>query len=122
MHRFVRRMARSAFVIGIGLVVLLSVMPQDSLAPVPTWDKLNHVAAYLALALSGMIGFRRRAASVRILLGLFALGIGLEGVQAFLPSREASVADVVANGIGVLVGGAVALVIDRRLRSPEPGL
>ena len=53
-------------------------------------------------------------------LGLLAIGIGLEGVQAaFFPSRSAELMDVVAESLGI--AGAVLVVLAARRRGTSGG-
>lgn len=109
-----RLAAKLALAAGVVAVILLSVTPR----PVPTSgvllsDKAQHLAAYAALALAGGLGFAGAAA--RVVVGVFALGLALEGVQAFVPGRLAGLDDVVANTLGVALGIIVAMVVNRRV-------
>lgn len=55
-----------------------------------------------------------------VLVGGFALSVGIELVQIAIPSRVPAVSDVIANTIGVGVGvGIVVLGSRRRERDPE---
>ncbi|WP_203566206.1 VanZ family protein [Aurantimonas aggregata] len=71
-------------------------------------DKVGHVAGFGLLALTAglLFGTGRRAA---VLLSVAAAA--LEGVQLFLPTRQASVTDLLASlaGIGLGFAGAFAL-------------
>ncbi|NVK33558.1 MAG: antibiotic resistance protein VanZ [Rhodobacteraceae bacterium] len=73
------------------------------------YDKIIHVAFYALLTLSIHTFFccRLRISAV----AAFTLGIFGEAIQAFLPHHHASMADAVANAIGVsLVIAAIALL------------
>ena len=50
-------------------------------------DKVLHFAAYLALSLLPVIGFRDRRRGVVAGLSMFLLGLFLEGAQHFAPGR-----------------------------------
>ena len=102
-------LARLAFYLGILLVIALSLIPQDAMPDPETWDKANHVAAYGAIAVAGGLGYRSRRALLRIALGLLLLGAGLELAQSVLPGRVASVADLLANAIGIALGLLLAV-------------
>jgi VanZ family protein len=71
-------------------------------------DKVNHMAAFAALgflaALALPAGWRETAIASAV--GL-ALGIFIEVVQSFLPTRTAEVADVVGDAVGLAVGMAL---------------
>lgn len=86
-----------------------SLMPAAQL-PTASWlwnDRILHAAAYGSLALLGIAAHPRRF--LLVAGGLFALGAGLEGIQAMLPSRGSSATDIAANGAGI----ACALLLSR---------
>lgn len=73
------------------------------------YDKIIHVAFYALLTLSIHTLFCCRLRISAIVA--FALGVIGEGIQAFVPHHEASLADAVANGIGVaMIVVAIALI------------
>ncbi len=104
-----RKLSQMAFVIGLLAVILLSLLPQDVLPDPGTWDKLNHVMAYAALALAGGLGFRGLRSLLLIGIGLLILGAALEIAQAALPHRSASAYDVLANLIGISLGSIATI-------------
>lgn len=79
----------------------------------PVSDKVQHFAAYLALALLPVLGFENRRKGIRAGLSMFLVGILLETGQHFPPGRAAELGDVIANGLGVT--GGVLLGINVRL-------
>jgi VanZ family protein len=103
-----RKLSRMAFIIGLLAVIALSLLPPDTLPRTGTWEKLNHVMAYAALALAGGLGFTGLRSLLLIGIGLLILGTGLELVQAALPDRSASTYDALANIIGISLGSIVA--------------
>ena len=100
----VRKLAKSAFFIGLVAVIALSLLPQETLPETGTWDKLNHALAYGLLAVSGRIGFKGLRSLLMVGLGLVVLGAGLELVQSVTPGRDGSIQDVLANLVGVALG------------------
>jgi len=73
-----------------------------------SYDKINHFATFLVLALLVDFSFpNSRFHSVKILL-LVAYGFSLEVLQYFLPYRMFSLFDIVADSLGLL---AYALLI-----------
>lgn len=106
---------------GLLLAVLaLALAPQPPQALSGGWDKLNHAAAFAALAFSGRFAFRGGAAAWAALgAGLLALGVGIEAGQAFVPGRQCEWADLLADGIGAAAGLAAAGALGWLLR-PDP--
>lgn len=92
----------------VAAVVYLSV-GHTSLAPnVSNGDKIGHFAAYGALSLWFLQLFRRTPQRVAACIGLIALGVGLECVQALLPYRSFDPMDMLANACGVALGWVAA--------------
>lgn len=71
-------------------------------------DKILHFLGYAALAMTFVLALRPRV-YIPALLGLTALGIGIEFIQP-LNSRGFELSDMVANGVGVAVGAGLGLV------------
>jgi VanZ family protein len=110
------RLSRVAFYVGLGLVVALSLIPQDAMPTPDLWDKAGHGLAYGALAVAGGIGYRGLRALILVALGLLLLGAALELAQSALPGRIASLYDVLANAIGILLGSFIASGANTKLR------
>ena len=106
------------------LLVLLCVITLLALAPAPPkeadlgWDKLNHFAAFAALAVVATLGYAR--ATVAVAIGLLAYGALIELLQSLTPSRSAEWADLVADGIGIGIGLLVAALLARLVRWLTP--
>ena len=58
---------------------------------------------------------RNRAALLGLLLGLLAWGLGLELLQSLLPPRRGDLADLAADGAGILCGCLLYLGARRAL-------
>ena len=117
-----RYAATAGFCLALVAVVFLSVTPR----PIPTSgpllsDKVQHLAAYAVLAIAGGVGLAAGTLVRRMAVGLFALGLAMEGVQAFVPGRFAGFDDVVANTLGIAIGSGIALVINRSLARAASG-
>lgn len=108
----IRRVSRTAFYLGLLLVIALSLIPQDALPPTGLWDKASHTLAYAVLAATGSVAHRGVRAWVLVAAGLLILGAALEIVQSVLPDRVASFHDVVANAVGVALGSLLAVGAD----------
>ena len=107
--RRLQKAARIVYVLGAVAICVLSLVPLDRI-PFETGlsDKLDHVFAYAVVACAGGLGFAARRAWLATGLGLIALGIGLEILQAYVPGRMPSAADALANGVGVALGAGLA--------------
>ena len=99
--------------IAVGVVSLL---PRDALPVTGMWDKLEHAAAYAILCVIGVVSYPRRRTRWTLPIGLVACGIALELLQSFVPGREASVADAIANTFGVVIGFAASMLIRKATR------
>lgn len=97
-------------------LVFLCLIPLTSLPgeDIPFSDKLYHALAYTQLMWWFAVALPRRA-WWRVGLSLAMLGIGIEIAQAYVPFRGPSVADAVADGLGVLLGAAAARITPFRL-------
>lgn len=89
--------------LAIVVVVILSLIPQPLEIPVTEGDKWGHAAAYAALMM-WFVQLYERPAHVCLGWGLLALGIGLECAQSLTPYRMFDYYDMLADGVGVLIG------------------
>lgn len=89
------------------VVVCLLPLPRMPV-PIDHLDKLEHASGYAVLAAWSAMLFAARKAQMWAAFGLVVWGTGIEGLQALVPWRSASLSDVVANAVGVLVGSSVA--------------
>ena len=87
-------------------VMVLSLMPTSVPLPTTGWDKSNHFFAFLVLGWLGMRAFPGR--TVAVLVGLWAYGGLIEVLQSFTPSRVAEWGDLLADGLGLLLGTGLA--------------
>lgn len=71
----------------------------------PDWfdhaDKLRHATAFAALWL---VGWRAGGRGWLLGIGLLVFGGLIEGLQSLTPDREATLADVAADAVGLAVG------------------
>ena len=89
----------------------------------PRWvryDIVSNVVAYVPFGFFVALTQRRRAPanglSVAIAIGAL-LSFAMETLQMFLPTRDASVADLLSNTAGTAFGGALALALTRSPRT-----
>ncbi len=92
-------------------------------APWPTrwtrFDVLANVLAYVPFGFFVAVALRDQSSSPRLLLATAAgtsLSFALEALQMFLPPRDASTIDLLANTAGSLLGAAAAAMLLRSAR------
>lgn len=87
-------------VIAIGFLATTS---SDYPVPSAPSDKVNHLVAFLELTIVTRLAWPNLRA-IWYVPALLGFGLSIEIVQANLPYREFSLADVAADGVGILVG------------------
>jgi len=95
-----RRLARIGFLASLLAIAFLAFAPFPE-APGLDWDKANHLLAFVTLAALAELGWPGRGAMPWRLGLVLGYGVLIELVQAQLPYRQASVLDLVADGLGV---------------------
>jgi VanZ family protein len=68
------------------------------------WDKLNHMVAFMTLYLLVSLSFRNLTNNKYKIILLLAVAVQIEIVQSFLPNREPSLLDIIADVAGVVAG------------------
>ena len=104
---------RAAWAAAVVVVVIASLLPADSkpiqaLEKLEISDKIEHMAAYFALAFLPAIHEKKRFV-VAAALGAVALGVALEYGQLYLGWRDFEIGDMIADAAGVAVGIAVGM-------------
>jgi hypothetical protein len=99
-------MWRGLFACALAAIMVLALIPPGD---GPDWfaqaDKLRHAVAFIAL---WAIGRRARLRPTWALaLGLLGFGIAIELAQALTTYRDSSVADVLADAVGIVAGRAL---------------
>lgn len=105
-------MLHAAWLAGLGLVVVGSLLPGSS--PAIAWvggvsDKLLHFLAYAALAVLAVAGADDRRAVLRAVLIMLVLGVVLDYLQRFVPGRGFELGDILADYVGVLCGASLGM-------------
>ena len=92
------------FIILIIAITLLSLLPPKSDFELGKSDKLNHFLAYAILSLNfGFISTKIRSYFIGIPF-LITYGLLIEFFQGFVPGRDPSFYDALANFVGVFSG------------------
>jgi VanZ family protein len=116
---FITWLARSTFVVGLGVVIVLSLTPSSGLPSTGISDKIEHFLAYFALAAIGAAGFQGHRDRLVVIFSLIAFGILMEFGQMVSPGRDASIGDAIPNALGVLCGatlGSLGVLVMDALR------
>ena len=91
--------------LGVVAALVMSLGPAAPQGSVAHADKLVHLAGYATLMFwwaQLYITFPQR---VRLAAALILLGIAIEWLQGFTPTREPDAWDVLANTTGIILGG-----------------
>ena len=112
-QRKLRRVAIGSAV-TIVLAVIIAVL---TLAPMPTGgpagsDKLYHILAFACLAFP--LPLVRLRLALWVVLGVIAYGGAIEVIQPFF-GRQAEWADLLADGIGAVLGAAAGYLLSGRV-------
>ena len=90
------------------LILIGSSIPGKSVPTVFafTWDKLLHVIEYFFLGILGYRAYENRYKYITIRISMFGIIFGCidEMWQSLIPGRNPSYYDVIADGIGVILG------------------
>lgn len=92
---------RAALAVSLAAIMVLATSDR----PIPLIDEINdklkHVAAFVALAMMADYSFPASRFGPGKALAVMGYGVLIEVVQHFLPHREASGLDLVADGFGI---------------------
>jgi VanZ family protein len=93
-----------------GLISLLFILSCLAFTPLQSYlsintdyDKMNHLLAFLILAIVNDYMFSNKSFFYYTFLPLMAYAVLIETVQYFLPSRSFSLFDIIADMSGILV-------------------
>lgn len=99
----------SLILVFIGIAIL-SLLPPKSIEKIGEHDKINHFIAYAVLSLNvGLVVKKFKTFAFYIPL-LIAYGLLLEYLQGFVPGRQPSWLDAIANSMGVCIGFVLILI------------
>ncbi len=102
MHTSKIRLALAFYVL---LVVLMSLLPGPARGPsLGHLGDVLHFLAYSGMAVLALLSFGSKTARFVSLLSAVGLGALLEWGQSFIPGRQMSFMDQIANTLGVLSG------------------
>lgn len=102
------------------LIYSLSSKSDISLPVITNFDKLMHMCAYILLSFLFYISLRESGINKYIFITAFILtviyGISDEVHQSFVPGRDSSIGDVIADSTGAFVGALIASYVTVKTR------
>ncbi len=98
-----RALWRVAFVISVLAIGFLATTDDPYPVPSSSSDKVNHLIAFLELTILTRLSWPGLRA-IWFAPALLGFGLGIEIIQAHLPYREFSLADLAADAAGIAIG------------------
>lgn len=121
-HRWVQRTLLWQTILFplLAFVLFLATTSQPYPVPASANDKLNHIAAFIGLGVLLHWSYPRLA-WIRCLSLLIGYGLFIEVIQAFLPTREFSLLDLLADASGAAVGLVLGQLLRREVEARQRG-
>lgn len=104
------------FLVVLAVILFTGLRPEPIPQSFDQQDKLHHLLGFAAFAFTLRMAFPRWRLGWALLLSLGA-GLLIEIAQGYQPHRVASVGDMLANSLGVLLGVAAAQLARYRFRA-----
>jgi VanZ family protein len=113
----VKRIARVLFCGVLLATTCMALLPCPPAVPGTGNDKINRFAAFLVLSLLYDWAYPKlRFAAIKAPV-LLAYGLAIELTQAFIPNRECSAVDLLADAVALVVYGIAASYVRRHCGS-----
>jgi len=102
---------RTLFFIALISISILAILPDYNALPpiVSVSDLLNHAAAFSVLSILYTLAYSHTQKQIAV--ALISYGVMIEAVQAFLPTRDASIEDIIADSAGILIGLTITKIM-----------
>lgn len=94
-------MVQVIFISYVLLVIFISLVPQPAGAGSGNLDKIVHVSMYFLMGVLAYIAFNTLGKRVVMFIFMLFLGISLELFQVYIPGRDISLYDAMANTAGL---------------------
>ena len=104
------------FPLALVFVSWQALMPSDEVWVSTGWDKANHILAFTGLLLLLDQGYPRWSLWPSKCLLMMAYGLLLELLQGFVFDREASLLDLLADALGLMLYVAFKPLLDKTLK------
>jgi len=112
---------RIGFFAALAVISWLALTPKDQLPPIHLWDKASHVLAFATLAT--LAGRSWPTVKLRQLgIPLLAYGFLIEMLQLWIPGREFSWLDLLADALGICCYVLAAQFATNRPQGPRSAL
>jgi VanZ family protein len=100
-----KKIFRAAFCASLIAITFLAVIPQDYPTVAGINDKISHILAFYVLGLLADFSFPETKLNLAKILPLFFYGVSIEWLQYYIPYREFSLFDILADAVGILAYG-----------------
>ncbi|MCZ2355644.1 MAG: VanZ family protein [Bacteroidia bacterium] len=107
MLQFTLRLWQIIFGIYVLIITVLATWP-ISLPEIPGGDKTNHIMAFAVMIVLIKQAWPKGHWMLHLLC-CFLYGILIEVMQSFLPFRVASIGDIIADIVGILIGKSAVI-------------
>lgn len=119
-----RVMAWGPAAVWAAVLFFLGALPDVSVGDLPVGDKVAHLVLYTVLGATLAWGRTRASpppSDLLLVMAGVAYGLLDEIHQAYVPGRDPSAGDILADTVGVLLGYTVVLTLLRRRRPESAG-
>jgi len=106
MSKFLHRLTLLSLLLVWIAITYLSLKSASHSSPIRINDKIGHFIAYALLSLHALafFQFQQKKHILWLVLTLVGYGLLMEILQGFVPGREVSAYDLLANSMGVGIG------------------
>lgn len=113
--RFVETLLVAAWSTYLAAILVLSLVPLS--VPGAVSDKVLHALAFLAASALTFVAFRQRRRMLKGLAVVLLVGIASEAGQLLVPGRHASLLDLLADAVGMVLGIPIGLLLAAAMAS-----
>lgn len=106
------------FFLCVVVILYLATTTQEIKPLEHTWDKANHFIAFITLYILLSLAYQSLNIKIKALI-LIGYGIFIEIVQYFIPGRDFSGLDVVADSIGIVIGVILFMLYQKQVLRKE---
>jgi len=107
------RIFKALFYICVVAILYLATTTQEIKPLEHTWDKANHFIAFTTLYILLSLAYQNLSLRIKALI-LIGFGIMIEIVQSFIPGRDFSGFDVIADSIGIFIGSVLFMIYKKQ--------